>query len=119
VIRHFPVRAPQGTVLPYLVSQHIASTPAQTHGTGTDGEDTMDESLVQFTAVADDPDQAAALIAAVRAAFMDPAVNADSRALLDAAHIVVTNPEVREVPADELEGMAPQLDLTFFHNPAT
>jgi hypothetical protein len=118
-IRHYPVRAPQGAAMPYLVSQKIAASPFQTHGTPTDGEDTMDESLIQFTAVADDPDEAAALIAAVRGAFMDPATNAAARALLDAAHIVATGPEEREVAADDLDAMAPQLDLTFFHNPST
>jgi hypothetical protein len=118
-IRHYPLRAPQGTALPYLVSQKVVSKPMQSHGTPEDGEDTMDETLMQFTAVSDDPDAGASLITAVRGAFMDPATNPDCRALLDTAHIVATGPDEREVSVDEIDGVAPQLDLTFFHNPQT
>lgn len=117
-LRHYPVRAPQGVTTPYLVSQIVASRAADTHGSGTDGEDTMDEALVQFTALAADNDSALAILQAVRAAFLDPTVTA-ARAVLDTARVVCTAPELREGSADEVEGLLPTLELTFFHNPST
>lgn len=118
-IKHYPVRAPDGTAEPYLVSQIIVGKPEQTHGDSSDGEDTMDETLVQFTALAADVDAGATLISAVRAAFMDPATNPDCRTILDRDHVVPTSPTVREETSDELDGLAlPTLELTFFHNPS-
>jgi hypothetical protein len=112
--RHYPVRAPQGAALPYLVSQIIAGSAFTTHGQPADAEDTLDEKLVQFTAVAETDTAATALRAAVRACLLAP-----DNAVLTAAHIVVTSPQERDAAEDELGFYAPQLDLTFFHNPST
>lgn len=117
-LRHYPVRAPQGVTIPYLVSQIVASRAESTHGSGSDGEDTLDETLVQFTCLAATNDAALAVLVTVREAFMDPTVSA-SRAVLDTARVVCTGPELREGDADEVEGLLPTLELTFFHNPST
>ena len=120
--RHFRVKAPQNTERPYLVSQIIADPAVETHGSEDDAEDTLAEGLVQLTAIADDPDEAAAIIDAVRAAFIDPE-REKARAVLIAASIKATSPEDRELEPTDNAGpeqvYAHQLDLNFFHNPSS
>ncbi len=110
--RHYPERAPQNPDDTYLVSNEVTGTAAQTHGSATDAEDTLDETTMQFTAIAGTVAAAIALRLAVRAALMNPA-----NALLVAARIKVTSPEMRFTTADEIDRHGAQLDLTFFHNP--
>lgn len=119
--RHYSVNAPQGTPRPYLVTQIVVSTPEQTHGNPDENEDTLDEALVQHTAVADNADVAADVIAAARRAWMDPEREA-AAALIAAAGLVVTSPEERQLPPDDTADPEPialhQLDVTIFHNPS-
>lgn len=120
--RHFRTRAPQGVERPYLVSQIITGRAETTHGTSESAEDSLDETLVQFAAVAADADTAQQIISEVRACFLDPQ-RIECRSILTAAHIVVTGPEEREMPPDDESAAGPvfvhQIDLTFFHNPST
>lgn len=66
-MRCHPVEAPQDTELPLLVYQVLATSPASTHGEGT--ESRLDGVLAQLTALADTPLQAAAVIYQARLAI--------------------------------------------------
>lgn len=112
--RHYPERARQGVAAPYLVSNEIAGDALTSHGRPGDPEDTMDETLVQFTAVAETVAQAVALRTAVRAAILE-----DVGGVLAAAKIVATAPVTRFATVDQVEQHGAQLDITFFHNPNT
>jgi len=112
--RHYPGRVPHNPDYPFVVSSEIASDAQETHGTATDAEDTLDETLMQFSCYAPTLAVALAVRAAVRAAFLD-----DDSAILATAHIVVTSPQTRELYEDAADLHCAQLDLTFFHNPQT
>lgn len=113
-LRHYPERAPQAPVVPYVVSNEIAANAQTTHGSATDPEDTMDEVLLQFTCLAATVAEADALRTALRAALLE-----DTSDILSAAHIVVTAPQARFLTEDEVDLHGAQLDLTIFHNPST
>lgn len=83
-MRCYPVEAPPGALLPLLVYQMIATDPATTHGEG-DTDPRLDGHLVQLTALAATPLQAAAILYQVRLALESPgglkAVLTDERTL--------------------------------------
>lgn len=110
--RHYPEQAPPAAAAPLVVSNHIASVSAETHGAG---EDTLDETTIQFSCfagTAEDPSAALALRLAVRKALLD-----DAAGVLATAGIKVTQPVERTFSEPLLNQTNAQLDLTFFHNP--
>lgn len=116
--RHYAGRVPQAPGMPFVVSIEIASSANDTHGNTTDAEDTLDETLVQFSCYAETLAAALALRGAVRAALLDPTISA-SHTVLTTANVVVTGPDTREQYEPEVDLHCAQLDLTFFHNPNT
>lgn len=117
-IRHYAGRLPQAPEVPFAVSYEITSVAQETHGAATDAEDTLDETLLQFSCYAETLTAALALRGAIRAALLDPTETA-AAAILRAAGIVVTAPETREQYEAGVDLHCAQLDLTFFHNPNT
>lgn len=112
--RHYAERAQQGIAGSYVVSNHITSQAQTTHGQPGDAEDTMDETDLQFSCIASTAAEAIALRSAVRAALVN-----DTNGILATAKIVVTAPQERMFPQDDIDAYVAQLDLTFYHNPQT
>ncbi len=112
--RHYPKRAPQDAVVPYVVSHVIVSSAQTTHGVPGDPEDVLDEALVQFDPYADTSDGAEALSRAVRNAVLN-----DTAGVLATAKVVVTAVSVSEDVEDHVHLFKGRVEGTFFHNPQT
>jgi hypothetical protein len=106
----YPVEAAQG--LPnngrYIVYQKIASTAATSHGQPGDAEDTLDESLYQFSCYAPTAKEAKAIRRALRSDILYPGAMTG---------IVVTAPVERDGDEPEVDSKRADLDVTIFHNP--
>ena len=110
--RHYPVQVPQGVSVPFVASYEISGGDFGTHGLPGDAEDTLDESLVQFSCFAADFESAQALRKVVRAALLE-----DTAGVLAAAGVRAMSPQTRDGHEDDLQFFNAQLDLTFTHNP--
>lgn len=116
--RHYAGRVPQSPTLPFVVSYEITSNGEDTHGSPEDAEDTLDQTILQFSCYAENLTTALSLRLALRAALLDPTVTAPA-SVLDDADVVVTSPQTREQHEEGIDVHCAQLDLTFFHNPNT
>lgn len=67
-LRIYPAEAPEGAVLPLLIYQLIAATPATSHAEGQ-GDTRLDSALFQLTALAATPLAAAAVLYQARLAL--------------------------------------------------
>lgn len=106
----YPVEAAQ--VLPnsgrYIVYQQIASNAATTHGHPGNAEDTLDETIYQFSCYAPTAKDARAIRRALRSDLLYPTAMTG---------IIVTRPVERTGDEPEVDLKRADLDVTVFHNP--